>query len=124
VIIMVTGGRDYPHPSEEEDVEDILDQYDEQGNVLMVGMARGLDWFAWNYWTYTLQRPAITVPAQWDFIGKQAGIFRNMNMVDGKAIYPAADLVPDLVLAFPGGRGTAHASGYAEKHRVEIREVP
>ena len=42
------------------------------------------------------------VPAQWDRYGRRAGMLRNQQMID--------DHHPGLVVAFPGGPGTANMS--------------
>jgi hypothetical protein len=55
----------------------------------------------------------VTVPADWQKHGTAAGPIRNKQMiVSGK---------PDLVLAFPGGRGTADMSRRAEKHGIPLQ---
>lgn len=54
-------------------------------------------------------------PADWGTHGKKAGILRNIQMLEeGK---------PDLVVAFPGGRGTAHMVRIAKKAGVPVREI-
>jgi hypothetical protein len=54
--------------------------------------------------------------ASWAERGPAAGPIRNQQMIDeGK---------PDLVLAFPGGRGTADMVRRAKAAGVEVREVP
>jgi hypothetical protein len=56
-----------------------------------------------------------TYPADWAANGKAAGPIRNAVMLrDGN---------PDLVMAFPGGRGTAHMVSLARKAGVEVIEV-
>lgn len=53
--------------------------------------------------------------AEWAKHGKAAGPIRNQRMLDeGK---------PDLVVAFPGGRGTADMVARARKAGVQIKEV-
>lgn len=53
--------------------------------------------------------------ADWKTHGKKAGILRNIQMLEeGK---------PDLVVAFPGGRGTAHMVEASKKAGVEVIEV-
>ncbi len=55
------------------------------------------------------------IPADWDKFGKGAGPIRNQQMIDeGK---------PDLVVAFPGGTGTADMVKRAKKHGIEVIEV-
>lgn len=54
--------------------------------------------------------------AEWDKHGRAAGPIRNQRMLDeGK---------PDLVIAFPGGRGTADMVRRAKAAGVEVIEVP
>ena len=54
--------------------------------------------------------------AKWALIGRGAGPLRNQQMLrEGK---------PDLVLAFPGGKGTAHMVRIARKAGVPVQEVP
>lgn len=52
-------------------------------------------------------------PADWDRLGKKAGVLRNEDMVDTR---------PDLVLAFPlpEGTGTQHCIGYAVKKGCHV----
>src|SRR5688572_16446636 len=54
-------------------------------------------------------------PADWKTHGKAAGYIRNKQMLEeGK---------PDLVIAFPGGRGTAMMVDIAKKAGVEVIEI-
>lgn len=53
-------------------------------------------------------------PADWDKYGKRAGYLRNVQMLDeGK---------PDLVVAFPGGKGTAMMVKLAKERGVRVIE--
>lgn len=57
----------------------------------------------------------IIFPADWDKYGKAAGHIRNQQMLDeGK---------PDLVVAFPGNRGTADMIRRAKKAGIKVVEV-
>lgn len=63
-------------------------------------------WFGWKCEVY---------PADWEKHGKAAGPIRNKQMLDeGK---------PDLVVAFPGGKGTANMVKQAREAGVEVYEV-
>jgi len=54
-------------------------------------------------------------PADWSKHGRAAGPIRNQRMIDvGR---------PDLVLAFPGGRGTSDLKRRARAAGIEIREI-
>lgn len=84
-------------------------------NVIIIsGKAKGadtlaLDWAAVN-WCDTLE-----FPADWKKYGRKAGPIRNKQMLDeGK---------PDLVVAFPGGSGTAHMVRIAKAAGVKVIEV-
>jgi hypothetical protein len=60
--------------------------------------------------------PVRTFPADWGTHGRAAGPIRNRQMLEeGK---------PDLVVAFPGGRGTANMVKQARAAGVEVLEVP
>jgi len=53
--------------------------------------------------------------AEWRRYGKRAGPIRNQRMLDeGK---------PDLVIAFPGGRGTADMKQRARRAGIEVLEI-
>ncbi len=53
--------------------------------------------------------------ADWHEHGRAAGPIRNARMI--------AEGRPDLVIAFPGGRGTADMVSRARKAGIEVREV-
>ena len=54
-------------------------------------------------------------PADWDKYGKSAGYKRNTQMlVEGK---------PDLVIAFPGGKGTSMMCKIAEEAGVDVIRI-
>jgi hypothetical protein len=53
--------------------------------------------------------------ADWDGYGRAAGPMRNRLMLD--------DSRPDLVVAFPGGRGTANMVSIARMKNYPVREI-
>lgn len=53
-------------------------------------------------------------PADWAVYGKEAGPIRNQKMID--------EGMPDLLVAFPGGRGTADMVRKASKARLRIED--
>lgn len=82
--------------------------------VIISGMAKGADTCAVN-WAVINWCHVDEYRAEWDKYGKRAGYIRNQQMLDeGK---------PDLVVAFPGGRGTAMMVDIARKAGVEVREI-
>lgn len=81
---------------------------------IISGMARGVDTIAAN-WARDNWIPVHEFPADWKTHGKAAGFIRNQQMLDeGK---------PDLVVAFPGGAGTADMIHRAKKAGVRVIEV-
>ncbi len=94
--VLVTGGRDF---SDSEFVARVLNQINAANHVceLIHGDARGLDRIADN-WAKQKDIRVIAVPADWAKYGRGAGPRRNAAMVLER---------PDVVVAFPGGRGTA-----------------
>ncbi|WP_312313127.1 SLOG family protein [Sphingobium yanoikuyae] len=67
-------------------------------SVIINGGAAGADRLA-RMWAGYRAIATFTFPADWERMGPSAGPRRNQRMIDeGK---------PDLVIAFPGGRGTA-----------------
>src|ERR1700712_5336517 len=66
--------------------------------TIIEGGAKGADALARD-WATGCYHGLVTVRAEWHRLGNRAGPIRNPRMlVSGK---------PDIVLAFPGGRGTA-----------------
>jgi hypothetical protein len=66
--------------------------------VLIHGAARGADTLAAG-WAMMEGVDALPFPADWKAHGKTAGPIRNQRMLD--------EGLPDAVVAFPGGTGTA-----------------
>ena len=92
---IVCGGRDY---NDYEFVRITLDEINEFVGLTRIieGGARGADSLA-RRWALEANVELVTVYAEWDRYGKSAGYKRNVKM---------ADLNPDLIIAYPGGRGT------------------
>lgn len=81
---------------------------------LIEGGALGADEWA-AVWADNVGVERQKFKADWAALGKAAGPLRNQRMIDeGK---------PDLVVAFPGGRGTADMVRRARKANIPIREV-
>lgn len=96
--VIVTGGRDY---GDKEVVQMALDCLHQACGHLTViqGGATGADAIAREWANGLDDVTVVTVPANWRKHGKCAGPIRNTAMLDM--------CNPDLVVAFPGGRGTA-----------------
>jgi hypothetical protein len=83
--------------------------------VVIQGRARGVDTAAEQWAWQRSGRTSEPFPADWDKYGKSAGYIRNAKMLSiGK---------PDLVVAFPGGKGTAMMIDLARKAGVEVKEI-
>ena len=110
--ILVCGGRDF---TDWDVVRRALDPYlDAIPHTLITGGARGADALAEQYATEFGWRVEV-YPANWKRDGKAAGPIRNQQMLDEAA--------PNVVVAFPGGRGTADMVRRARAAGVEVVEV-
>lgn len=119
--ILVCGGRDFDDWNwlsfELEKV--IIDSYRSfvyarEYVTIISGDAIGADWLtrAWaKYYCFGYEG----YPADWKKYKRAAGAIRNQQMLDeGK---------PDLVIAFPGGSGTADMVRRAKKAGIKVIEV-
>lgn len=80
---------------------------------IISGKATGADMAAIE-WAIMNWVPFKEFPADWDRYGNSAGPIRNQRMLDeGK---------PDLVLAFPGGAGTADMTRKSKTAGIEVRQ--
>lgn len=109
--VIVCGGRDY---TDFEKVNAVLDAV--QPSFLIEGGASGVDTLAWRWANRNLTSDQrMTIPARWDAHGKAAVPIRNQQMID--------EGLPDLVVAFPGGRGTADMVRRARRSGVKVMEI-
>lgn len=112
--VLVCGGRNYEDAERVVAVLDKLHNTGEGIDVLIEGGARGADRLG-RRWAQAEPVRVETYEAEWEHHGKFAGHLRNQRMVDeGK---------PDLVIAFPGGRGTADMVKKAHKAGVKVIEI-
>src|SRR5688572_9601474 len=111
--VLVCGGREF---SDATLLNSTLDRLhaERRFTVLIEGGARGADTMA-GEWADRCGIDRMTYRAEWAKFGRASGPSRNERMLaDGK---------PALVLAFPGGTGTAHMMRIARAARVEVIEV-
>jgi UDP-N-acetylmuramoylalanine-D-glutamate ligase len=111
--VIVCGGRDYYDGAR---VDAVLSRMHREAGIdcVIQGGARGADMLAslWATKCHVLQE---VYEADWENQGSFAGPARNKRMLDeGK---------PDLVIAFPGGRGTADMVRKARRAGVEVVEI-
>lgn len=116
--ILVCGGRDY---GDWDAVRDELDRHvyrvsnglPYQWDLVKIvqGGASGADQLA-RRWANLRAVECVTYEADWDRHGRAAGPLRNQRMLDKE--------IPDLVLAFPGGRGTKDMISRSKKHMFTV----
>lgn len=110
--VLVCGSRDFTNTGF---VYETLDRLSKAwiDPVIIEGDARGVDRIA-GYWAKKHGYTLLLYPADWS-MGKRAGPLRNKKMLEeGK---------PDLVIAFPGEKGTANMVKLAKEAGVEVLEI-
>jgi len=109
-VVIVCGGRRYDDAAR---VYQVLDEIVTRPLIIVQGDAVGADYLA-KMWAGSRGIHCATVPALWEVNGKSAGPIRNEAMLM---------LNPDLVIAFPGGRGTADMVARANAMGVPVQVV-
>jgi hypothetical protein len=82
--------------------------------IVIHGDAKGADRHA-DAWARLNRVEVMPFPARWREEGVAAGPLRNQRMID--------EGMPDLVIAFPGGNGTADMVAKARRAGIEVIEV-
>lgn len=112
--VLVCGGRDY---NDRATIYRVLDEIHARTPVRCIigGGATGADHIG-AIWAFSRNIPDfVRFDADWKLYDKAAGPIRNQQMLDeGK---------PDLVVAFPGGKGTADMVRRAEAAGVKVAKV-
>jgi hypothetical protein len=111
--LLVCGGRNFNLVRQ---AEAFLDGMHAARKITCVihGGATGADNIAFN-WAFRRLISVECYKADWEKWGNRAGPMRNGRMLwEGK---------PDMVLAFPGGRGTENMKMQARLRRVRVEEV-
>ena len=108
--VLVCGGRDL---NNQEIVDSTLNKLDALQKItcLIHGGARGADSLS-GIWAQSKNIETIVFPADWNRYGKSAGYIRNSQML--------TEGIPDLVVAFPGGKGTKNMIELAKKANVPV----
>jgi len=81
---------------------------------IITGMASGADSIGWD-WATANWCKVHEYPADWKQHGKSAGYIRNKQMLE--------EGEPDIVIAFPGGKGTAMMIKLAKDAGIEVKEI-
>lgn len=112
--ILVCGGRSFDDHVAVETVLDAL--VTARGDLVIIqGGADGADRLA-RRWAEYHRHEYLNYPADWKMHGAAAGPMRNQRMIDHGH--------PDLVIAFPGGDGTADMVKRARRAGIEVRLIP
>lgn len=112
-VVLVTGGRTFHDKAK---LHDAMNKLDERYGftTLIHGGASGADTLA-GAWAKEWGITVWVHPADWSKHGRAAGAIRNQDMLErGK---------PDLVVAFPGGAGTADMVRRAKAAGIAVHEV-
>lgn len=110
--ILVCGGRDFKDRNLV--YQALIDYMLEENITIIHGAASGADSLA-NTWAKAFNHKIESYPANWNKYGKRAGYIRNTQMLnEGK---------PDLVVAFPGGKGTQMMINLAEAAGVPVVRI-
>lgn len=111
--VLVCGGRNF---SDQARLVSILDEIHRVRPIgcVIEGDARGADRMA-GYWARKKRIDNLKFRAEWKVYGKAAGAIRNQKMLETGN--------PDLVIAFPGGRGTADMVKRATMAGIEVINV-
>lgn len=120
--VLVCGGRDYDGMREVFDVLDAVHAKTEINLVIHgacreeiaggVSQLRGADRWA-EMWAISREVPYFGWPAPFSRLPRAGGPWRNQKMLDRWN--------PDLIIAFPGGKGTASMISKAKKAGVPIQ---
>jgi UDP-N-acetylmuramoylalanine-D-glutamate ligase len=110
--VLVCGGRGYDDRAR---LYRLLDFNREKITCIVHGGASGADALA-HWWANEREVPVEVYEADWKKHGRSAGPKRNIQMLQTAK--------PDLVVAFPGGPGTAHMVKIARAAKVRVIEVP
>jgi len=110
--ILVTGGREFRNRLL---LEEVLNKIHKADTIKMLihGGARGADLMAAN-WAKGLGIHTALCEANWTVFQYMAGPLRNEAMLI---------LNPNLVLAFPGGKGTANMVRLSKKAGIDVVEI-
>lgn len=114
LLTLVCGGREF---NEVLRAWAFLDKVNRDRDIgcIVQGGARGADTIG-KTWAHSRRLPVIEVAAHWETMGRAAGTIRNQWMIDW--------CQPALVIAFPGGPGTANMLRCAANAQIEVIRCP
>ena len=112
--ILICGGRKYADMDKVNSVMEQVRPYLDPLFCIIQGGAAGADRLG-VAWAFFEGCPMIEMRANWDKYQNAAGNIRNRWMIDYA--------MPDLVIAFPGGPGTANMIKQARDAKIDVFEV-
>ncbi len=115
--VLICGGRDYKDwETLSKTLHQLTDVFTTLDTITEIahGDASGADEMA-DDWAWVQQIPVKKFPADWKKHGKAAGPIRNAQMLK--------EFTPDVVVAFPGGRGTGDMIQRAKAAGIRVIEV-
>lgn len=116
--VLVCGGREYDNAYRVfETLSDLFIRSEKYGRMseieLVQGGAKGAD-FLGRCWARCNGINHTEIKAEWNKFSRAAGIKRNEKMLS---------YGPDIVVAFPGGKGTAHMVKISKEAGIKVLEV-
>lgn len=114
---LICGSRDAP-ANLSKYVSDVLDRIiilEGRPAAICHGAQRGIDTLA-ETWAKDRRVAAVPFAAEWKKLGDKAGPIRNQKMI--------RDFQPDLVLAFPGDKGTNGMVKLAKDAGIRVIRIP
>lgn len=113
--ILVCGGRDFnDYEFLEKTLDGLKEWAEEDITEIIHGGATGVDTKAGEY-AASRGIGLRIFKANWKVQGRAAGPIRNKQMLD--------EGQPDLVIAFPGGKGTANMIKQTQERGIDVRTV-
>jgi hypothetical protein len=111
--ILVCGGREYVN---KKFLYEFLDNFHKNSPVtkLIHGGAKGADSLA-GEWAIQNKIETIVYKANWEKYGKTAGPIRNIQMLEEES--------PEVIIAFPGGKGTLHMINISKRKNFRVIEA-
>jgi hypothetical protein len=111
---LICGGRDFADQAMFDGAMSDLIRLKGCPEFIVHGDARGADAMA-EAWGKRMGLVTFPCAAHWKLYGKAAGVLRNQAMIDYHG--------PALVVAFPGGKGTADMVARARRHGIDVAEI-
>lgn len=116
--ILICGGRNFNDKQlfirAMKELEEKHGHFSTENTVIIHGAARGADTLGMEY-GYSRRFLVKPFHANWERYGKSAGVLRNVEMLEKGE--------PNLVVAFPSGRDTAHMVRIAKAANVPVEEI-